>query len=204
MPLLSILIASTPERENLLRNLLLELNIQIVKAQQTEPEKKGIELVVDDSMRFLSGGLSIGMKREALKNRATGDYMCYLDVDEGISPNYIETLLKLCLEGKDVCTFRAMVKLEDSWGLVDMQLKYLMNDQYTPEHDIRRRPWHICPIRTRLAQMYHFEDISNGEDYKFTEQVLAHCSTEAHTDKIIFEYRHGKHSEADEIENAKI
>jgi len=187
----------------MLNKLLLELNIQIAKANNINPDGPKVELVVDDSIRFLNGGLSIGMKRESLKNRVKGEYMCYLDADEGISPNYIETLLKLCAEGKDVCTFRAMVKLEESWGLVDMQLKYLMNDQYTPEHDIRRRPWHTCPIRTRFAQMYHFEDISNGEDYKFTEQVLAHCTTEAHTDKIIFEYRHGAHSEADQIENAK-
>lgn len=188
----------------MLNKLLLELNIQIAKVNNANPDGPKVELIVDDSVRFLNGGLSIGMKREALKNRATGEYMCYLDVDEGVSPNYTETLLKLCSEGKDVCTFRSMVKLSDSWGLVDMRLRYFLNDEYTPEFTIRRPPWHICPVRTRFAQMYKFEDKSNAEDFEWMKQVLQHCTTEAHTDRIIFQYNHGAHSEADQIENAKI
>lgn len=203
MPLLSILIPTTPERNNIFKILYGKVMDQIEKAEALEGYP-GIEVLVDDSMRFLDGGLSIGMKRDALKRRALGQYVCFLDSDESIAPNYIETLLKLCAQGKDVCTFRAMVKLEDSWGLVDMQLKYLMNDQFTSEHDVRRRPWHICPVRNDFAQLHNFKDISNGEDWEWMQRVLEHCTTESHTDKIIFQYNHSSNSEADEIENAKI
>ena len=78
---------------------------------------------------------------------------------------------------------------------------YRVNDQFTPNYTVRRPAWHICPVRSEFAKLYEFKDINNAEDYEWIEKVTAHCTTEAHTDRIIFQYNHGKHSEADKIEN---
>jgi glycosyltransferase involved in cell wall biosynthesis len=198
--ILSILIPSIPKRKHKLDRLLAILNAQI--NQVSEHETLGIvEVVVDDSPSFLDGGLSIGKKRQSLVSKANGKYLCFLDDDESIAPNYTETLLRLCNFDLDVCTFRSIIKLDSAWGLVDMRLFYKENDQFSPEYTMRRPPWHICPVRREFASLYEFDDINNAEDYIWFEKVLTHCTTEAHTDKILFQYNHGKHSEADLITN---
>lgn len=158
-----------------------------------------VEIIINSDQKFLDGGPSIGAKRQALLSNAKGDYVAYLDDDEDIAPNYVESLLRLCKQDQDVCTFRAMMKLETFWGIVDMRLSYKVNDQATPEHTMRRPPWHTCPVRREYAKLYRFNDKNNAEDFEWFEKVLSHCTTEAHTDKILFQYNHGQNSEADKI-----
>jgi glycosyltransferase involved in cell wall biosynthesis len=200
--ILSILIPSIPKRADKLSKLFYNLLNQIDQLKQHETLGK-VELIVDDSISFLEGGLSIGKKRQALVNEATGKYLCFLDDDESIAPNYVETLIRLCNCDLDVCTFRSIIKLESAWGMVDMRLVYKTNDQFSPEYILRRPPWHICPVRSEFAKLYEFEDINNAEDYAWFEKVLTHCTTEAHTDRILFQYNHNKDSEADLITNTK-
>lgn len=164
-----------------------------------------VELLFDASPKFLAGGLSIGKKREALVRRASGKYVCLLDDDDKISPNYLQILVRLCLEGKDVCTFRNISKLEDFWTIVDMSVFHTENEQATHDRIVKRKPWHICPVKTKYAQRYAFLDINYGEDWAWVEQVLTHCQTEAHTDAIIHQYNYSsKTSEADKIITPKI
>jgi hypothetical protein len=196
--MLSILIPSIPGRSEMLMSLQVELERQ-VRALSSLRELGYIQLIIDPGKGYLDGGLSIGKKREGLVKASQSKYLCFLDDDESVAPNYAETLLRLCNQDPDVCTFRSMVKLQDSWGLVDMRLIYKVNDQYSPEYTIRRPPWHICPVRSEYAKLYDFADINNAEDYAWFEKVLCHCTTEAHTDRILFQYNHGKHSEADKI-----
>lgn len=202
---LSILIPSIPERKNKLENLLMELYFQYDEFQKYHYTLGQTEFLFDDSKRFLDGGLSIGKKRESLVSRAEGKYLCFLDDDESIAPNYVETLMRLCNENKDVCTFRNISKLNTFWMIVDMSLSHTENEQASPDNIIRRRPWHICPVRTKYAKMFGFQDINYGEDWQWFERVLTQCYTEAHTDSVIQQYNHDpKVSEADKITNAKI
>jgi glycosyltransferase involved in cell wall biosynthesis len=198
MIILSVLIPTIPERVNMFTSLFNEVHRQIAYMDSVHPTLGKIEVIVDDSPRFLDGGLSIGKKRQALLKRAEGNYVCFLDDDEGISPNYVETLVRLCQHNADVCTFRNISKLETYWMIVDMSI-YYTNDEATSRFIVRRKAWHICPVRTHFAKMYQFEDTSYAEDWGWFEKVLKHCVTEAKTDAVIHEYRHGKHSESDKI-----
>lgn len=199
MIILSVLMCTTPQRNEMFSKLFTELHRQLEYLQTFHESLGKVEILVDDSIRYLDGGLSVGKKREALLKRAEGEYVCYLDSDEGISPDYLETLVRLCRQGQDVCTFQALTKLKDFWALVDMRLSYKVNDQISPEYTVRRPPWHICPVKTKYAKRYHFPDVNNAEDFAWMNKVLTHCTTEAHTERIIFEYRHGDHSEVDKI-----
>jgi hypothetical protein len=199
MIILSVLMATTPDRVNMFSTLFNEVHRQIAYLNTVHPSLGNVEIVVDDSPKFLDGGPSIGKKREALLKRAEGNYVCYLDSDESIAPNYIEVLVRLCHAGRDVVTFRNLTKTETYWTIVDMSFNYQVNDQASPNFITRRRPWHICPVRRDFANKYSFEDSNYGEDYNWMEQVLKHCTTEAHTEAVIHQYNHGKHSEADKI-----
>lgn len=202
MIILSILIPTIPERGEMFTKLFNELHRQLEYMKTFHPSLGDIEIVVDSSKRFLDGGLSIGKKREALVKRAQGKYLCFLDDDESIAPNYLETLVRLCNEDKDVCTFRNITKLDSYWCIVDMSLKHEDNYPARPSQIVLRKPWHICPVRSLFAKMHDFEDISYGEDYAWMEKVLSHCETEAKTDAIIHQYNHSsKISEADKIKN---
>lgn len=196
---LSILIPSIPSRRAKLERLHAELYRQAFALHTLAPGSGYIEVLIDDSKPFLEGGLSIGKKREALVQRAQGKYICFLDDDDTVSPDYVSTVLGLCAQNKHICTFRALFKLADYWGTVNMSLLNKENEQARPEGVIQRPPWHICPVWSEFARIYPFEDINNAEDFAWMEQVLRHCTTEAHTDKIIFQYNHGNHSEADKI-----
>lgn len=195
MILLSVLIPTIPERAAIFYRLHAELKAQREKLEN----KRAVEILFDNSKRFLDGGLSIGKKRDALVKRAEGRHLCFLDDDESISPDYLETLVKMCAADQDVITFRAMVKLRQFWALVDMRLTYQVNDQISPEYTVRRPPWHMCPVRSVFAKMVEFKDLNNAEDFDWMQRVLKFCTTELHTDRILYQYNHSENSEADKI-----
>lgn len=197
--MLSILIATIPEREQMFTRLYNNLASQITACKTVHPTLGDVEIVVNNDKRFLDGGLSIGKKRQWLVQEAKGKYLCFVDSDDWISPNYIESLLRLCNQDKDVCTFKAIVKMETLWALLEMNLNYKVNDQINPDYTVRRPPWHVCPVKSAYAKMFDFPDLNNAEDFVWMEKVLTCCTTSAHTDRILFQYNHGSHSEADKV-----
>jgi glycosyltransferase involved in cell wall biosynthesis len=202
MSTISILCPTTLDRSEMFDKLYDKLLDQVTDVVTTHPRLGSIQVLVDDSKRFLDGGLSIGKKRESLLKRSNGKYVCYLDSDEDIAPNYVENLMRLAQSNADVLTFRNLTTTDFYWTIVDMSLNYQVNDQASPNFITRRRPWHVCPVKKEFAQLYPFEDINYGEDFDWMSKVLNHCTTEAHTDAVIHMYRHSKkHSEADRITN---
>lgn len=198
--ILSVLIPTTPDRVEMFSKLFTELYRQITYLHTVHPTLGKVEVLVDDSKKFLEGGLSIGKKREALMRRAKGKYLCYADSDDYISPNYVETLVRLCQLNRDVCTFKAIAKNEYYWSVIDMSI-YHENEEATPDRVTRRNVWHICPIRSEYAKMFTFEDSNYGEDASWLRKVLSRCKSENKSDAILYQYNHGKHSEADKIVN---
>jgi len=198
--ILSILIPSIPERRHKLLPLLNELYRQCLALQTTHPSLGSVEILVDDSVKFLDGGLSIGQKRELLKQRACGTYLCFLDDDDNVTPNYIEQLVRLCNEGQDIVTFRTLIKNDHYWALIDMQLTNLVNGEVNPHGTIDRTPWHICPVKSSIAKNESFTSINHNEDWDWMQRVLLNVHTESHSDMILTQYNHSEAgSEADRI-----
>lgn len=204
MIILSICIPTTPERHEMFTKLFNELHAQLEYMQTFHSTLGDIEILVDDSKRFLDGGLSIGKKRESLVKRARGKYVCFLDSDDWISPRYLETLVRLCIQDKDVCTFRNVSKFDNYWCIVDMSLDTMLNQQATDGDLVMRRPWHITPVKRDYAILYDFPNTNYGEDWEWFDKVLSHCKTQAKSNAIIHEYRHSRYiSQADEIFTVK-
>lgn len=199
MTILSILMPTIPEREKQAGKLFTEVALQIATLHGLHPTLGRVEVNYNNGKSFLHGGLSIGKKREALVRGAEGKYLCFLDDDEDIAPNYVETLVRLCHQGTDVVTFRSFAKTDFYWTVVDMRLGS-DNEEATPDRIVKRNAWHICPVRSEYAKMYEFQDSNYGEDWQWFERVLSHCKSESHTDQILHCYQHSsKHSEADKI-----
>lgn len=200
--MLSILIPTLPARYEMFKALSNKVNEQVTFCDTVHPTLGVVQILVNGEPSFRDGGPSIGEKRQRLLDAATGRYVCYLDDDEDIAPDYVETLLRLCNQGQDVCTFNSFVKVKDFWGLVKMDLNN-PNDQMTDIGVTRRTPWHICPIRRVYAQASRFNNANAAEDSDWLSRVLPLCKTQAYVDKIIHIYNHGDHSESDKILRAK-
>ncbi len=198
--ILSILMCTIPERSMMFVALYNEIQRQISYMQTVHPSLGRTEVLVDSSPKFLEGGPSIGSKRQALVQKATGKYVCFLDDDENIAPNYVEVLVRLCYKDCDVCTFRNLTKTDTYWTIIDMSLNYHVDDQANPNYTTRRRPWHVCPVKAVYAKMVHFPDTNYGEDAAWMNKVLEFCTTEAKSEAVIHCYVHSSTvSEADRI-----
>jgi len=199
--ILSILIPSIPERRNKLTLLLNELYKQVSDLNRNHPSLGSVEILIDDSIKFSEGGLSIGAKRDLLKQRAGGKYLCFLDDDDGITPNYVETLVRLCSEGQSIVTFRTLIKNDHYWGIIDMNLETTSNDEVNPHGTIKRTPWHICPVLSSIAKNEPFAiDKNHNEDWDWMNRVLKNVHSQSHSDMILTQYNHSESgSEADAI-----
>lgn len=198
MIILSILCPTTPDRVDLFAPLYNELQRQLTYMQTFHPTLGEIEILVDESKRFLDGGLSIGKKREALVKRAKGKFLCFVDSDDWIAPNYMETLVRLAQEDKDIITFLSLCKNESHWSIVTMR-RWYKNEESNPLKKVKRSPWPVCPVKSEYAKQHDFPDTNYAEDWEWMQKVLQNCKTESHSYMILHEYRHGQHSESDKI-----
>ncbi len=203
MPILSILIPTTPDREFTFNCLLLKLLKQVNDLRNNHPSLGEVEIRYDNSKRYLDGGLSIGGKRQRLLDAATGDYIAFIDSDDDVAPNYIETLVRACLEGSDIVTFKAIIKNDYYFALIDMSLTNYENEEVNPHGTKKRTPWHICPLKREIAITQRFNDINHNEDWEYMQRVLLEVKTETHLDILLTQYNHSeKYSEADKIVRA--
>lgn len=199
--ILSILIPVLPKRYGIFMQLLKEVQRQINYMHEKHPSLGLIEVLFDDSPAFLDGGMSIGSKRNILRQKAVGKYLCFCDDDDNIAPNYVETLVRLAQHDKDIITFRCMFKNDNYWSLLNMSLLNKVNEETNPSSVIQRTPWHVCPVRTEFARKENFDDaLNHNEDFTWMEKILVHVHNEVHTDVILTQYNHSdKGSEADKI-----
>ena len=174
---LSILIPTLPQRKKIFNILHKNLMAQIDFVHTTHPSLGQVEILFDSSKKFLKGGLSVGAKRDALKCRATGDYLVFVDDDDIVAPNYLESVLRLLESNPDIITFRSLYKSSTYWGIVDMNLNHSENEQMNDNTIVKRKPFHVCPIRTTIAQRHTFPDINNAEDWGWMVKVLSDCKT---------------------------
>ena len=185
---LSILIPTLPQRKKMFNILRKNLTSQIDFVHSTHPSLGQVEILFDSSKKFLKGGLSVGAKRDALKCRATGEYLVFVDDDDMIAPNYLESILRLMESNSDIITFRSLYKSSTYWGIVDMNLNHAENEQMNDSTIVKRQPFHVCPIRTSIAQQHSFPDINNAEDWGWMVKVLTDCKTQSHSDQILHQY----------------
>lgn len=197
--MLSILIPTIDSRKEKFSSLMLELDYQISICKELHESLGEVKIIFDSSPPYLEGGVSIGEKRQALLNACETKYFCFLDDDERIAPNYIETLLRLCNENKDCCTFNSIYTNDDYWTIINMRLNN-PNEEAKPGIIVKRNVWHVCPIKKELTNGIEFEKLNHNEDWTFIEKILPRIHTDAHTDSIIHNYNHSsKSSEADKI-----
>jgi hypothetical protein len=176
--LLSILTPAVPSRWGLVQKLWSDLSQQI----QDGPVE---HLILMDNKRR-----TVGEKRDALLRAARGDYIAFVDDDDAVSEDYVESLLEKIELRPDVITFRQEATVNGEVGEIEFRLGN-PNEPFKPGGVTKRNAWHICAWRRSLAICSGFPSISYGEDWAFAQKLCAldGLKTE-HIDRVLHFYIH--------------
>lgn len=169
---LSILIPTLPQRRAMLDTLVAELTRQ----------GGDVEILADNGIG------TVGAKRQQLLERSTGDYICFIDDDDWITPDYISQLTTACKEGNDAVGFRGWMTTN---GRKPKDFSISMLHEYTERHGMYFRFInHLCPVKRELVLATGFKDIGYGEDFDYATRLRPLIKTETYIDRKLYHYRY--------------
>ena len=176
----SVLILSIPSRTESVSALVKKLEGQL-------GNKRSVEILVFSDNR----SQSISEKRNVLLQAARGQFICFLDDDDGVANNYIDLILKAAQENTNVdcITFDQFCSLDGepmnvSFGIGNPHGQLWRNEDGLLG-DIKRPPYHMCLWRRELAQSEEFRPMygSNGqstEDIDWLMRLYPKVQSEYH------------------------
>jgi glycosyltransferase involved in cell wall biosynthesis len=181
MKKISILIPTIRRHDRLFTRLKFDL------AHQTLPYE-GIEVLADDHEYD-----PVGMKRNRLLDRATGEYLCFFDADDQPSADYIEQLMKAVESGKDCASLKGAYSVDGKFdGIFEHSIKYKEWRTAWGEIKYERYPNHLNLVKSSIAKQIRFPEITFGEDkdwsMKLKESGL--IKTEHYIPEIIYYYNY--------------
>ena len=169
-PVLSVLIATSELRHHQFRNLLFEL----ARQRMLLGDPSEVEILTFQE----SGEMSLGMKRNKLVKASQGKYICFIDDDDWVEPDYLWSLVKATAEDADCIVFNGVKYIE---GAVHQKIVFDMNwEGNREEHSLRlRTPNHLTPIRRSIAVQVPFPSVCPGEDIKYAGGVYPLIKSQA-------------------------
>lgn len=171
---LSILIVTLKSRENLF------LNLKRILKNQLTPE---VEVLVSCDEKESS----IGSKRNSLLHSATGEYICYVDDDDIVSPFYVSKILKAIEKKPDCVGIKGVITLKDIGPrLFEHSLQH--TSWFERDNIFYRCPNHLNPIKKEIAQSVGFPNISDQEDRAYSFNLQGKLKTETLIDEPIYYY----------------
>ena len=174
---LSILILTLPTRIDSYSNLIKSLNKQVVENNLVHRVQI---LSICDSKE-----ISVGKKRNILLKESIGKYVCFIDDDDIVSPNYLIKLLEGINSNADVITFCGDYVEHNKHKPFSISMIHRGN--YNHPNIFYRLPNHLCPVKREIALMSLFTDKNFGEDSDYSERINTHLTNEFHiSDKLYF------------------
>jgi len=180
--LLSILTASIPERSG-----------QRAILSERIAEQIG-DLPVEHLSFIDNRKRSIGAKRDALLRIARGTFIAYVDDDDTVSPDYVESLVEAIKttaspnDQVDVITFAQFARVDEACAKIVFGLRQ-ENQPFVPDTAVLRAAWHVCAWRRSVAILSHFPESNYGEDWAFAEPLNRIARASIHLDKVLHYYR---------------
>lgn len=184
-----ILILTMPDRHEFLAQLLSLLYPQMFALGLRRSSEIEVLIKADDHE------MPVGDRRELLRQKATAEYINFIDDDDLIASNYVAEIFKR-LDGVDQVGF----EVKAYSGNVEMA-----NPTY---HSLRYGAWinpengrvgdpqaycrdisHICPMRREIAMLEKLEG-GFGEDCRWANRLRGHgrVKTEHYIDQVMYYY----------------
>lgn len=182
MSKLEILIVTMPSRYKFLSQLLSLLEPQVAGNKFSTVD---IRISADDC------DLPVGDRREKLRQRATGDYISFVDDDDLLSPDYISSIVPL-LNGVDQVGFRVQLyaqqrKLRPTYHSLKYGNWFEEPDAQGEEGAYFRDISHICPMRRELALKVPMSG-GVGEDRRWSDGMRGLVLTENYVPRVLYHY----------------
>lgn len=177
---LSILTPACWERIDKCRALRDEILAQIEK----QPKGTVEHLVLLDNRTR-----SVGLKRQALVDSALGDYLAFVDDDDTVSEDYIQSILEGIETGADVVTFDQHAFVNGEFGKVVMKLGQ-RDEVWEAGKTTLRNAWQVNAWRREIAKECVFPDMMDGEDLRWSHQARHLAKTSHHIPRILHTYHH--------------
>jgi hypothetical protein len=169
---LSILICTFPGRREMLERFLVYLYEQIKQVQWKA------EVIIDDKPAN-----SLGEKRQRLLERARGTWLCFVDDDDWIAPDYVERVVT-ALESDPEADCGSFVGTMLSNGEKPQRFEHSL--KYTTWKTLEsgllvRSPNHLNAVRTSIAREVGFSNLTYTEDHDYSKRVLPFLKKEVST-----------------------
>jgi glycosyltransferase involved in cell wall biosynthesis len=183
---LSILIPSLIERSDTCGDLCENIHRQLAM----QPYRYEVEIVKDLRPK---NEATIGQKRNSLLQRAAGDYVCFVDDDDSLAPNYLQHIFEGIARKVDCCSLKGIITTDGKNPLVfEHSIKYSAYKTNPDGSAIKyeRYPNHLNTIKTSIAKQFKFPEINHGEDTDWATQLFKSglIKTEHYIDDIIYYY----------------
>lgn len=159
-------------------------------------EHPGEPQPVEHLVLFDTRTRSVGLKRQALLDAALGDYIAFVDDDDWISSDYVDTLLDAIRTGPDVITFMQRAAIDGKVGHIEFSAAATVDSPWTEGNTVTRPPWHVCAWRRDLVKHCLFTDKNYGEDHDWCLQARPLLRTHRHIDRILHHYIHSAETTA--------
>lgn len=149
-----------------------------------DPQLTGeVEVITDHSMNY-----NIGVKRNKLLALASGKYIVMIDADDKISTDYVAKILDACKSDCD-CIGISGVITTDGRNEMQWHISKDYQDWFERNKVYYRTPNHISPVKRELALKAGFPEISFGEDYHYSMNLLPFLKTEIKVSGNIYHYK---------------
>lgn len=169
---LSILLGSVPTR-------LKSFNVIEDLTAQAEGNPVEILYLGDNFTR------SVGKKRNDLISLAQGEYVCFVDDDDRVDLEYVNTILAAINNmGSDCINFHASVTINNGPAKICYYSKKYLNKN--TEDSYYRQPNHLMVWKKSIITK--FPEINIGEDNEFGRIMASKEYTEHNIDKVLYHY----------------
>lgn len=178
-PRLSILLPTVQNRAALFAL----LHAEVARQREGKP----VEIIVACDNKEIS----IGKKRQNLLLQAVGDHVCYIDDDDWIAPDYVESILAALESSPDCVGFKIRCTTGGKNPVIAAaSMKYKRWGENEDGYAHVRSPYQKTPIRREIALKVGFPDVRYAEDRIYSQGVTRLISTEVFVDKVLYEYRY--------------
>lgn len=173
--ILSILICTMPKRKAMLDRLFEELLKQI--------QGKEVEIIADSDMT-----ITTGTKRNKLLGLAKGKYVVFIDDDDTVSIDYVNSIMAALASEPDAVGFKGWITTN---GRNRMVWKISKDFPYMQKGGVYLRyNNHLSPMKKSIAMAIGYPDSVFGEDYDFAFRLHQSglIQTEVFIDKFLYNY----------------